>query len=607
MTFSFPAGFWLLLGIPVIVLLHLFRQERRRELVSSLYLWKDIADQSSRRMHPRLLRNIHLLLQVLAVALASLALAGPTLVQRGLAGVEQLIIAVDTSASMQAGGADAPLFQTVKAEAVAVAENARGARITVVDAGPRPAVAVGPTDDRQAITEAIETLEPSGGALDVDALAGLIAGLRQNEQTRVVFLTDEQGAGTASASLPGGSSIRTAALPTGDMSNQAITAFELRTVPDGSAIEALVRVANFSEAAVAVRLRILVDNESLGTSELELEPSSERTLSLTLPRSDGSVFRAELLDHEDALTIDNTAFAAAAGERPVRVQLATPGNLFLESFLSVLPNVELTRTSSVESPTEYDVVIIDRVPSPARLTGNVITIGTNLSDGPFEAGPVVEVERAVSAASHPITDGTQLEQIQVRRAVSGSLVSRATVLLFAGDQPLLFAYRGENLTNVGFLFRLNESDLPLRGSFPILMQNIISWMAPTGTPGGVGYASPGEIVPLYVSPGDQIVVTTPDERTLRFTPRRSPFEFAETRATGIYRVVGQSFQSRFAVTLADSNESNLLGTDETTEEAAQPVGEIEPEQGAGDEIWHWLALAALVLLAADWAIWARRT
>ena len=74
MSFANPLGLLLLLSIPVIVLLHLFRQERRRQEVSSLYLWREISDQHSRRMRPRLLRNVNLLLQLIAALLASLAL-----------------------------------------------------------------------------------------------------------------------------------------------------------------------------------------------------------------------------------------------------------------------------------------------------------------------------------------------------------------------------------------------------------------------------------------------------------------------------------------------------------------------------------------------------
>ena len=70
MTFFNPAGFILLAALPVIVLLHLFRQERRRQEVSSLLLWKEISDQHSRRIRPQLLRNINLLLQLLAITQA---------------------------------------------------------------------------------------------------------------------------------------------------------------------------------------------------------------------------------------------------------------------------------------------------------------------------------------------------------------------------------------------------------------------------------------------------------------------------------------------------------------------------------------------------------
>ena len=102
MTLLNPFGLLLLLSIPVIVLLHLFRQERRRQEVSSLFLWREVSDQQSRRIRPQLLRNVNLLLQVLAAVIAALALAQPILTDTTGTGPPRMIVLVDTSASMAA-------------------------------------------------------------------------------------------------------------------------------------------------------------------------------------------------------------------------------------------------------------------------------------------------------------------------------------------------------------------------------------------------------------------------------------------------------------------------------------------------------------------------
>jgi hypothetical protein len=156
---------------------------------------------------------------------------------------------------------------------------------------------------------------------------------------------------------------------------------------------------------------------------------------------------------------------------------------------------------------------------------------------------------------------------------------------------------------VGTTFDLTTSDLALRGSFPVLMHNIVEWLAPVAPAGDVGYTAVGSVVPLYVPPGEEVVVIKPDGSPLRYTPRTTPFEFSDTDQAGIYEVRGESFRSRFAVSLASTNESNLTsrlaGFSRTDEQDLL-------EEQAGVPIWHWLALLALLLLVADWIIWARR-
>jgi hypothetical protein len=270
--------------------------------------------------------------------------------------------------------------------------------------------------------------------------------------------------------------------------------------------------------------------------------------------------------------------------------------------------VELTMTDAVENPQDYDVIIIDSLPPPARLTGNIITIGTALPDGAFTPTEPLPVEREISVVPHEITEDLGFTGLQVEEAISGALVPRAQPLIRAGDRTLMFAYRGPNLNQVGFLFRLRDSDLPLKASFPVLMRNILAWLAPTGTAGEVGYHRAGDTVPLYVPPGESVVVTLPDGTPERFTPRVSPFEFSQTEQVGVYSVIGESFTSRFAVSLASGEESDLSPSQTPSRAALDESGTTGTgQETSGTDIWHWLALAATLALTIDWLIWARRT
>ncbi len=614
MSFANPLGLLLLVSLPIIVLLHLFRQERRRREVSSLYLWREITDQHSRRMRPRLIRNINLLLQLLAALFASLALAHPVLESRTTTGAPELVVLIDDSASMQSAPGSVSRFSEASRMELArnyarevIGRAPRNARIMLVSAGPRPAVVQTFTEDRARLYEIVGTLQATDGPNNLPDALDLVSSLGVGDRVDIVFITD------GAVSLPRGSELpanleianvvdRVRANET--RANRAITGFELRARPDGAAFEVLATVANYDALPASVEFRLSADDETLSTRTLALDPDEERMITAVIPRNRGTRYLAELVDNDDALPVDDRAYAAAAGERPIRVQLVTAGNLFLESFLSVYPNVQLTVNESVDQTQGFDVLILDSVPAPARLRGNVVAFGTALPDGPFRAEQSTRVERTItSRAEHPIVRGVRLEGTRVGEAVTGSLDPRATIVAAAGDSPLLYTYRTDTLSLVASTFALTSSDLALRGGFPVLMHNILSWLAPVAPAGDVGYAEVGSVVSLYVPPGEEIVVIDPDETPRRYTPRTSPFEFTQTDRAGFYEASGESFESRFAVSLANSDESDLRPR--LSSFAADSL-ETQPVEAPGRPLWQLLALAALLLLVADWVVWARR-
>ncbi|MFW5741681.1 MAG: vWA domain-containing protein [Spirochaetota bacterium] len=611
MSFANPLGLLLLLAIPVIVVLHLFRQERRRREVSSLYLWREISDQHSRRMRPRLLRNVNLLLQLIAALLASLALAQPIVETTATTGSREIVVLIDDSASMQSSAGGVSRMELARNRAREIVGRApRNSRVMILTAGPRPTVLQTFTADRTALYETIRDLHATDGPNDLARAVALVRGLAPGPDAEVVFVTDGSVSPDALAEIP--HPVRLATVGTPEQAdgenraptNRAITSFELRERPDGSAFEVLSAVANYSPDPAAVTYRLAADAELVSEQSLDLEPGEERLVTAVIPRTRGTVYTGELVDNDDALDVDDRAFAAASGQRPVRIQLVTPGNLFLESFLAVYPDVQLTIAESVNQDSPFDILILDQVPAPARLRGNVVAFGSALPDGPFTQTDTRELEQTVSVrASHPILEGVQLNQIRVGRYAVGELNPRATVLAAAGDAPLLYTYRRDRLTLVATTFGLGGSDIALRGSFPVLMNNIVEWLAPVAPTGEVGYASVGSAVPLYVPPGEEVVVVRPDGTAVRATPRTSPFEFTRTDQTGVYEVRGESFRSRFAVTLADARESDLanrLGSATRTE------GRDTAVQAADHPVWHWIALLALLVLVADWIVWARR-
>jgi hypothetical protein len=86
---------------------------------------------------------------------------------------------------------------------------------------------------------------------------------------------------------------------------------------------------------------------------------------------------------------------------------------------------------------------------------------------------------------------------------------------------------------------------------------------------------------------------------------RPEFLFTATGQLGTYRVLrDDGFVRHFAVNLLDPNESNLeprsilkFGTDEI---------EAGAQRRQPRELWQWIALASLAVLAIEWYVYNRR-
>jgi hypothetical protein len=88
--------------------------------------------------------------------------------------------------------------------------------------------------------------------------------------------------------------------------------------------------------------------------------------------------------------------------------------------------------------------------------------------------------------------------------------------------------------------------------------------------------------------------------------RGSGLEFTclDTDSVGVYRADWTGGQRSFAVNLLDADESNIQPRDEI-KLGAQTVLAGESRNQTYDT-WKWVALAALLLLVLEWAVYHRR-
>ncbi|MCL4218178.1 MAG: hypothetical protein KJ052_14405, partial [Candidatus Hydrogenedentes bacterium] len=155
-------------------------------------------------------------------------------------------------------------------------------------------------------------------------------------------------------------------------------------------------------------------------------------------------------------------------------------------------------------------------------------------------------------------------------------------------------------------FDIAGSDWPLRLSFPLFFQNLISWIPRSALGTDVSVAA-GAPIPILPEPEvDVATVTAPDGTAtqVRLDPLR-PVYYAGTDQLGPYDVTVGEDHTLFAVNLLSKNESMTGPADSLT----IGRGEFAAEQGSvkqNQELWRWFILAALVVLTLEWWIYVRR-
>ena len=279
-------GLLLLGGIPLVILIHLFTRRRRRLTVSSLRFWRTVRHQRKPALLMKLVQNLNLLLQVLAVALLALAASRPAVGGPELFGVRQALLVIDTSASMHVEDSEAARIDRAKAHARSlVSKLPRRAEARVLEAGARTRLSPWLPGDSAELRDAIDRVDVTDTAGNMEqALSEAIELMSGGTEGRIYVFSDgaftlgeglreslgsvrfELVAESPSASAAEGSSGEE------EMANQGIVAFAVRgreayggiadAAADAGGYQILVTVRNTGNEAVNRDL-VLRDRKSV--------------------------------------------------------------------------------------------------------------------------------------------------------------------------------------------------------------------------------------------------------------------------------------------------------------------------------------------------------
>jgi hypothetical protein len=486
--------------LPLVVWWHVRRRRQPPRPVAALFLWEEAQRdaQRQRRWRP----TWSLLLQLLAVAAASLALAQPSLSREG---PPDVVLIIDAGASMLA--TQDGVSRLDRAREVAVALMAEASAVALLRSGAEAELLLPFTRDRAELLEALANLQGGDAAVQREeavALALAIAG-----GAPVVFISDDPGPPRA-----GVQRINVA----DEGRNVGIVALDLGIG------QAFVAVASNHPRPVSVEVILEEVGAGLLARSTLLVPAQGRaSISFPLTR-DGVLVRAsiEAAGVENALALDDVAFA---GRSPLRVVM-DQDEPSLRRALNAVTGVEV-QVSGTAPFVAADLRVVTALDPDRLRSGSAIVLAPPSASA--EATLVADWAR-----SDPLMRFVDLRETRVALAPLSVAAPGAPwwqqggetleaqgwrVLARSADLRPIFAVRerGAEL-QVRFFSHTSQGALIYRTAFPTLIANLVemvqgSGRVATGTiaDDGSRLLEPG----LARVAGRGVVVNLLDERATR--------------------------------------------------------------------------------------------
>jgi hypothetical protein len=485
MTFAaFPwtvvAGIAAAIGL-VVLALYLLRRTPRPQFVSNVTFWMRAA-QSSR---PKFLRAARIpwlaFLVSLLVALLFVGELGDPRFGQGVRGTTVIVLAAGRSMGATHDG-ERRIDRAIREVRSWVDRTTVGGRVAVVRAGMRPETLLALTEDPADLDRALRGFQLDDGPADLSGALRLADRIiaTSGDAGQILLVADrdvELETRATRALIPVGVPADTLAIVDFSARRDPLAAGEYVTQ---------ISLRSFASRQASARVRILDGEVPLLDRRVTLGAGEGVRLTAQGFSAERAELRAKLEDivitgGEDALSVDDEAFAVVDPLAPLRVLLVTNGNDYLEAALAVHPNARVTQVTpdafASADANAHDVLVLDRTPLPEDRAHPSVLLFSPPSGQLGAEGPAQNPRVTATLASHPVMRGVRLDSIRIGRAVRFATEPGDQVLLRSGADALAVARERLDRRLVAFGVELGATDLVEREAFPLFVHDALRWAA----------------------------------------------------------------------------------------------------------------------------------
>jgi len=570
-TFLIPGAFSLLSLVGLLILFHTLRRRRQEATVSSTMLWSLVLkqDTSSSRIR-RLLKNLLLALQILAIILLATGAANP-LRQLLVEGKTHYVIIIDTSASMRAHDVKPNRFARAKEAAFhLVDQTPPGSLLSIVDASSSPRLLLARASDRSRAARVLQDLEGTDSEADWKTVLALVRSVTGNSGKIMIdvftdgALPDEARPVWESLALNGHFTLHqygSAGV------NTAITAFSVRNTGEYlDDHQVFVQLHNFSENRQEVRLELVWNNTDLQSRNLLIPAGGKTDQVFSIQVREPGILKGvvhPVSPAHDFLATDNVAYAVFTDPAIISAllvnddeHLATP----ILKALGLFPNLSLRTVPPGEVPQAGEgMILYDIAFAPAGFRDlSAIPAETVVAFAPVPAEEypfpvIINWDR-----TFPCFRFTDWGTVTIKKAAQLPLTPGGRVLIYGDRGPLAQLYHREGKRILLFHFTLDVTDLPSRVAFPILIQNLLEWAKPGAWHLMRPTCSPGEPLNLLLpETWNEVEIIDPTGERHTVHTQGGKLTVKHTPYAGLYSVVHGYRQVNFAINLLNQAESRI--------------------------------------------------
>ncbi len=557
--FANEMGLYALLSIIPLIIIYLLRPRPRKLKIPSLMFLLDLEKKKRLNIFRKFLKDPLFLIQLLVLALVSLAVAAPFIMANEEAGGGHTVLILDASASMQADGK----FE----KALAQADKFLSAKNTVILAESVPVMVMKEAPSSSA-SDALKKLKAK--ATGTDLSSAILLGRRMlPEGGRIVVFSDfTSWSGddpTVAKKLAEANGINTDFVTvSGRTDNIGIVNGWFESSGDYRII-----IKNFNKEPQDVKIDVTTGNQNVLSSTLNLKGQSSEYFGIS-SLAPGTTKIS--LNIEDALPVDNNAYVIIP-ESIKRDLLYITDNAKSPSAvaLGLVPytTVKKTDTKSIPSMSDYSIVFVSSSLSQEAAKslsdyvkggGNAVVIASpELKDAellPVELDALSNRTSLNVVQPSMITSGIDIDKIEVKKHFKARAKRGAVSLVEGGDKSVMLAYwkfgkgmviysgladpMGDNIYDP-----LNENvwnDFHSKPSYPLFWKQMLEWIS-----GSLDVSEYNAKTGMFIKlPATQTIKTPGDSVTT---------DLLLLDEVGIYELPDKDI----AVNLFDEKESNLIG------------------------------------------------